>query len=217
MRDRLARRAYVESQVRRMRALDERLYELSRSRREQVLVELPEPVAVGWERYFFIRPDLDRSPEAPALRRLLPLIQHVEVSNRKDFARRDWQQGGKKVPQPHRHRALSEKEFWALDERLQRCFELHIERTPKTNHRRRIFVFKDPWKFVSRTRRYSITHRALPHSEADSERRFIDGIQYGKGWPFRHRMRTEGWGGRHWSDYGPRFEAPPLVLAEELP
>lgn len=216
MRNRLARRAYVESQVRRMRALDERLYELGRFRREQVLVELPEPVAVGWERYFFIRPDLDRSPEAPVLRNILPLIQHVEVSNRKDFARRDWQQGGKKVPKPHRPSAISEKTFWSLDEKLQRYFELRIERIPKTNYRQRIFVLKDPWKFVSRTRRYYITHRALPHSETLAEEAHIDKIQYGKGWPYRHRMRTEGWGGDRWNGYVPTDYAP-LVLPEELP
>jgi len=213
---RRSRRAHVEGQIRRMRSLDDRLHELSRSKRQEVLVELPAPVAAGWERYFFIRPDLDRSPEAPNLRQILPLIQHVEVSNRRDFARRDWQHGGKKVAQPHRPKAISEKSFWGLEERLQRYFELHIERSPGSEYKRRVFVLKDAWKFVSRTRRRYVTHRALPPSEALSETTHIESIQYGKGWPYRHLMRVEGWGGRNRYDYGP-FERQPLVLAEELP
>jgi hypothetical protein len=91
------------------------LYREAYSLNNCVLIELPEPVFWGWERYFFVSPDLAHSTEGPALEKVLNLTQNVECSNRKDFAVRDWTRGGKKYPSVHRLREIDERDFFDPD------------------------------------------------------------------------------------------------------
>ncbi len=212
---RLRRRVSVEATIARMRALDRRAFDLCQGRRgREVTIELPVPVRCGYERYWFIRPDLARSPEAPLLREILALVQRVEHSNRRDFAERDYRRGGKKMPQPHALGVLAEKTFYGLEERLQRHFVL-FRWVDRHGTQRRAFAFKEPWKFVSRTRTSYLTHRTLPDSEALSEEAHIESLQWGKGYPYRHLIRIEGWGSHDFYDYDPFDRREPLVLAEE--
>ena len=145
-----------------------------------------------------MRPDLAHSPEGPALARLLPVVQQVEFSNRKDFAVRDWSKGGKKRPTEHQLRALREGEFLKLPEELRHYFKGRVE-TLQNGRRELRFSLKEPWKYATRTRAYYLTHRALPNAEAESELRHIESQLYGPGYPFRHLLRQ--WGSS-WGDYG---------------
>ena len=94
----------------------------------QPLIELPEPVRAGWERYFFVRPDVLRSPEGPTVEKLLVLLQRVEYSHRKDFAVRDWRRGHKLRPKIHHLRRISDKEFRGLSTKQQRYFAYYAIR-----------------------------------------------------------------------------------------
>lgn len=214
-----ARAAHVEDTIREVRTLLDRKTELYRAKwAEPALVELPEPVRAGWQRYFFIRPDLERSPEAPLLRRLLPVVQNDQWANRHDFAQRDWQRGGRLRPTAHDLRVLdSERELHALDDPLQRCFVMERWRD-SYGHWRRRWVVAHPWKFVSRVRPYYYTHRVVPNSEAESEQERINQRLYcGKGWPMRHYIRQRGESNldRDWRSAVPARDLRQMYVDEE--
>lgn len=195
---RLRHRATKEAAIAAARHLDEQLFEASQARRSRTLVELPEPIRCGWEREFYVRADLARSPEGLALAGILRLIQNVEVSRRKDFAERDWNRGGKLAAREHRPRELSEKEFYALDPAFQRQFSIVVHRD-RGRVIRKTFAYQKPWQFISRLRPYYLTHTELPASEADSRVRHVESRLYGKGWPMRHLIRH--WGASNYWNF----------------
>jgi hypothetical protein len=160
----------------------------------------------GWERYFFVRPDVLKSPEGPTIEKLLVLIQKSETSNRKDFAERDWRNGGKLRPKEHKPKTLSEKEFISLSEKLQRYFDLRLIRHKRFGnnppHIERVYVFKYPWKFVSRVRPWYMTHRGIPNSEAESMSKFLSHKLWGPDYKYRHFLRYTGDYYNRWDDWG---------------
>lgn len=212
---RIVRRLHKAAKLREVIALRERDFELRASLREEVLVELPEPIRWGWERYFFVRPELAHTTEGPVLVKILALTQNEERSGRRDFAQRDWERGGKLYPRPHRLREIPEDKFWDLVEPpLRRYFEMVTRRSKFRSHVtiRISFAVKNPeHRFVSRLRPCYMTHRALPHSEAESEMAEIDRRLYGE-WIMKHLIRHQGaW--RDWDWY--HHDVVPLVEPED--
>jgi hypothetical protein len=216
---RVGRRLAKDAALRKARALTGRRCELGNSRREAVLVELPQPIRWGWERYFFVRPELAHTTEGPALEAVLRFTQNLQWSNRKDFAERDWRRGGKKRPTAHRLRQIPEEKFWEeVPRELHRYFE-PVTHRDKVGGGVRVsvtFAVKNPEvRFVSRLRPYYMTHRALPHSEADSEIALVESKLYGPGdWLMRHLIRWQGEYKDDW-DRGPNG-IPPLVEPEDV-
>lgn len=183
-------------------------------RQPKPLIELPEPVRVGWERYFFVRPDVLKAPEGPTIEKLLALLQRVEYSNRKDFATRNWRRGNKLRPRVHRLQRISDKEFHNLSAKQQRYFAYYAVRHKRDGSSwvEHTYEFLHPWKYVSRTRPYFVTHRALPHSEADSREDFLDNKLFGPDYKYRHFARYKG---DYYSDWEQlAFEGP--SVEEEL-
>jgi hypothetical protein len=207
-----------DAALRRALALTARRRDLWNSCKDTVLVELPQPMRSGWERYFYLRPELAHTSEAPALDAVLRLTQNVERSNRKDFARRDWERGGKKRAFPHAMQEISEDKFWDnVPAELRRYFEpiTHREKSRAGARPWVTFAVKNPEaRYVSRTRPYYITHRALPHSEADSEIARIESELYGPSdWLARHLIRHQG-ASKDW--YPDTNGIPPLVEEAEV-
>ena len=210
---RAERKVHLESEIRRVWALHRKRSELWNARRETVLVELPEPVFAGWERYWFVRPDLAHSSEGPALARLLAVLQKVDISHRKDFAERDWLRGGKKRPTEHKLHVVSEEDFFEkVGADLRDQFTLVFYKD-QWERKQAAFVYRYPWKFVSRVRPYYFTHRALPHSAVESELSEIDKAMFGRGWIYRHSIRHHG----AWNDWNySKADTGPMVLSDEV-
>lgn len=184
----------------------------------EALIELPTPVRAGWERYFFVRPDVLKSPEGPTLEKLLVLLQNVQTSRRKDFATRDWRRGNKLRPKVHYLRRISEKEFRSLSEKQQRYFAYYAikRKTYSGSWIEHTYEFKFPWKYVSRTRPYYITHRALPNSEADSRSSFLCKKLWGPDYMYRHFARYVGDSYKRWDRGEDSLFRDGISVTEEL-
>lgn len=199
---RRTRRKLREHQLREALRLEREYYDLRNaedaSRRE---VELPVPIRAGWERYFFVRHDFRSSEDGPYLERVLRLVQNLEVSNRLDFAIRDWEHGGKMVPQEHVLRTVDAETYWAMTERMRSHFLLSVRRRKDWRGRTVLeaeFEVAHPWKFVSRVRAHYRTHEVVFDCNFASERAWIDHKLYGPWMKFRHLVR---WHGRRLENY----------------
>lgn len=192
-----SRRILHESRYRKALRLEARRRELSdlESASRQT-VELAEPIRAGWERYFVVRQDLRRSAEGPFLERVLRLVQHWEVSNRYDFARRDWQRGNKLVPQEHRLGSIDAEDYWALTPKMREHFlpQIHRQRNYRTGPSRVYVTFTatQPWKFSSKIRPHYITHETVYAFDPTSEETFIDRKLHGPQRLARHLWRAYG-------------------------
>lgn len=180
-------------------------------RQGEVLIPLPEPVRAGWERFWTLRPDVAKSPDAKVFRTLLVIVQKVERNHRKDFAARDWR-SGKKRSVPHRLRLLSERELLALDPKMQRFFNMVITRRKwqgKTEVVRNYECSK-PWLFVSKSKPYYYTHQVVPNGDAVSEEKYLSRHVYGPSeFLLAERIRYHGDHFRDydiWPDEGPSIE-----------
>lgn len=208
---RRARRLLLKERFREALRLQERERELreqeSASRRE---VELPEPVRAGWERYFTVRPDLQKSPEGPYLDRILSLVQRRETSNRRDFAQRDWEHGNKMVPRAHRLKEIEPATYWILTPKMREHFVPAVHRS---KYRGRTiltatFSVAHEWKFVSRMRPYWLTHQVVYDCDTKSDQHWIDTQLNGPAdFKIRHLLKWRGGWSKEYPD-GPEMQEP---------
>jgi hypothetical protein len=181
---RRSRRAKKEADLKEAIALQKR-YRSWLKKPEGTWVELPEPIRAGWERYFVVRPDVQRGPEGPMYDRILRLVQHVEYSNRKDFAERDWRRGNKRVTKPHVPHRADLATYNAMTPEMQKHFILSVEKDDKGRLQGPVYELVHPWKLQSRIRPSYITHRLIPDGDVASEDKWV-----------RDRMRDRGHWGR---------------------
>lgn len=180
-------------------------------------VKLEEPIRSGWYRYFVVRHDLANSTHIKTYQRLLEIVQNSDSSNRKDFARRDYERGGKLYPTELKPKTLTEREWVKLDPPLQKYFERFIRRDPKTKVIVGFeWVLKDPWILAVKIRPNYITHLGIPNGDVESERKFINDRLFHGEYRYRHIERWKGAYFDDWGRHGPMY-GEPLVLEEELP
>lgn len=183
---------------------------------------LPQPVFMGWERYFVVRQDLRRSPDSPYLERLLNLLQNVEPCDQRGVRKqRDWRRGGKLRVVKHQLKHIDAGTYWAMTSKMQRYFDLHVFK--RRNHWTRrteletVFVLRSPWKFTTRVREHWKTHEKVYTVNVDSEEAVIQHHLYGPSeYLFRHWARHEGDYNKY--DYGtvPPADLRRAPLVEEL-
>lgn len=181
------------------------LREIEEQGREKV--ELPEPVFLGWERYFVVREDLRKSPEGPYLERLLALVQFVEHCDQKGVVKeRDYRRGGVLRERPHRLKTVDPSTYWAMTEKMKRYFEPHVVRyrnyySQKTEVQTSFALFED-WKFVTKVRERWKTHEIVYRVNVDEEEKLIHEHLYGpRAWEYRHWLRHVGDSYRQYDDY----------------
>lgn len=193
-----ARSETMDRRFRRAAALQRRECDLDHARRkEAVVVDLPEPIRAGWERYFAVRRDLRGSAEGPMLARVLRLVNRVEYSGRRDFAERDRHRGGRMVPRPHKLGTVAPHVYTVMTPEMKRYFVLDVERKDNGRLGEVRFAVLHPWKFESRIAPSFITQRVIPNGDAESEIADIRAELYGPVFLWRHMLHHCGGGNHH--------------------
>lgn len=201
------RRATRTAQFRATQRLLRRRSELSVIERQGIeRRELPEPIFMGWERYFVVRYDLRRSPEGPYLDRILALVQRVEPCSKDGLVReRDWCRGGKLREVEHRLKTIDACTYWLMTEKMRHYFEPHVTRSRNPFTRKQeihtTFVFAQSWKFQSRIRERWKTHETVYTVNVDPEEALIERHLHGPSeWSYRHWARHTGDSYRRYDD-----------------
>lgn len=202
------RRATKAEQFRRVQGLLRRRDELRVIERRGIeRRELPEPIFMGWERYFMVRADLRRSPEGPYLDRILAHVQRVEACSKDGVLReRDWRRGGKLREVEHRPKAVDACTYWLMTPKMRTYFEPHVTRSrnPRTGKQdiRTTFILAALWKFQSKVRERWKTHETVYTVNVDPEEALIERHLYGPSeWAYRHWARHVGDSYNKWDDY----------------
>ncbi len=122
--------------------------------------ELIPPVQRGWKRFFILKPELERSPDADFLKELLSNINTTQYSHRRDFKTKT-KRKGKKV-YVERIQNLEELQDYLFQKKIVNDKEkLYFKeewdfRYCKRNPFKK-YVFTHPWKFVLKTEPNMIT------------------------------------------------------------
>lgn len=142
-------------------------------------VDLHPPIIRGWKRYFILRDDVARSRNADFYQKILGKINTEYHSYRKDFKKKKRKKGKKVwVVQEQQLKQLEEHTFikQKFDEKEAALFEeQYVTRgcgcCKKTI---KVFVFKEPWRFVLRVRPNLITKVKVIDQELEKRDKEID-------------------------------------------
>lgn len=202
---RAVHRATHDAQFRealRLTLLDRELRRVARA--SLVEVPLPRPVRRGWERLFVVRPDVLNSPRGRYAIRVLKLVQNVELSNRRDFAKKDRYRGGRLRPMPHELGTVDSSTYWLMTPKMRLWFQPLVVRE-KAGYGRpprlvTVFTVREPWMFVSKVRAHYQTTRWVQTVNTDSDEKWVDERLHGtplKSRPWRRHVggygRTGAW------------------------
>lgn len=159
-----------------LRALDSERQEIWERQRNLGWVELEKPVMRGWKRFFVLREDVAESIHAAFFQNILDKIGSVNFSNRKDFKTR--KKRVKKWGYEAKKQELLKPDLWQFrkmnfTKKEQSLFE---ERTIMNQHRMwiKIYVFKEPWRFVLKIKPNMITRTRVRNVEMESRRAELD-------------------------------------------
>jgi hypothetical protein len=148
---------------------DKRLIRLNREwdqirhkQRNLGYVDLVPPIVRGWKRYFILREDVSRSRHADFYQKILNKINTEHYSYRKDFKKKK-RQRGKKIWMVQGQRLAELEEYLFKKEKFTEketaLFEEKYIAMGRGNYKKlvKVFVFKEPWRFVLRVRPNLIT------------------------------------------------------------
>lgn len=140
--------------------LDKEWGQIGNQQRSMGYVDLHPPVMKGWKRYFVLREDVAKSKHAGFYRGILEKINTTIYSNRKDFQKRKHRRSRKKLVDIQQ--SLLSPDEWQIrklkfSEKELLLFEERWVKRDWTHQRIKIFVFKEPWRFVLRIRPNLIT------------------------------------------------------------
>ncbi len=165
-------------------------------------VDLHPPIVRGWKRYFVLRDDVARSRHGLFYQKILDRINTTQFSWRKDFKKKK-RKGGKKnwVVKEQRLLELNERQFAKakFTEKEAVLFDEKYVIKKWWKHPEKVFVFKEPWRFVLRVRPNLITKVKAVDIELEKRKKEIDdyldwnGIG-GRFWRLINGSANNGWG-----------------------
>jgi len=167
-------------------------------------VDLHPPIVRGWKRYFILRDDVARSSYGVFYQKILDKINTEQFSYRKDFKKKK-RKGGKKnwVVREQQLLKLSECRFTIMkfDEKEATLFDerYELQGCGRLKKLVKIYVFKEPWRFVLRIKPNLITKVKLEDIELEKRATKIwDYLDWnGKQGTFNrllHGSTNNGWG-----------------------
>jgi hypothetical protein len=156
-----------------------RLYRKEKKLNEQwdnlPMIELEKPYQKGYKRFFILRDDVARSPQADYFQVLLDKINTVQFHHEKKF--KEKKRKNRKRIYVDKIQNLenisiydflsNSKKVWTDKERL--YFELRDVYYSINNSWRREYVFTEPWRYVLKVKAHVITHVKQTDEELDAE------------------------------------------------
>lgn len=155
------------------------------------IVELEKPIRRGWKRFFVLRPDIARSPEAKVVRPLLALVNNTILSRDGSFMEKSWKS---KVKKPiEQGISYVRHEEWNKVEKgltlkqksmFDKIYHQHYHKgRPTGGHWG--WHFQKPWMFVHKVEPYYVTHRIVINPQLESETKELYNRIYASGKNFR--------------------------------
>lgn len=173
------RQNYLEDYYKKLFHLEKRKRKLWKLERELPPVPLEQPYQKGWVRYFVLRDDVKRSPQAEFFTQFLTKINTEVYSNNKKFY--------------FKRKGKTTKVKYTYDQKLKSFYESDWKRStnPLTDKEKEYFrpslvwnqennetylkyAFTEPWRYVLRVRPYYVTHRKGLDPNLESETREIE-------------------------------------------
>ncbi|MCO6162789.1 hypothetical protein [Flavobacterium sp. NRK F7] len=159
----------------------ERERELFNAKKDLPLVPLEIPYQQGWVRFFVLREDVLRSPQAKFFENLLMKINTYNYSNAKSFSRRVKKKGKRVLVKEHQELYRVYPHQWncpkfGLTDKEKGYFT-YVEKKSTTFGRVRVhsyYVFTESWRYVLRVKPYYVTHRKAIDAEIESELGWIE-------------------------------------------
>lgn len=123
-------------------------------------VDLDPPIMRGWKRFYVLRPDVARSKQAKFFEAILDKINTTMYSSRKDFKVKK-RKFGKKVYVVKEQQLLQPDEWHfkklSFSEAQQQLFEEQLRRDKYRKEPVKVYVFREPWRFILKVRPNWIT------------------------------------------------------------
>lgn len=191
--------------------IDKRETVLWQAIRDLPLVPLEKPYQQGWVRFFVVRDDVFRSKDGLFFQGILEKINSYQYCNNKSFKSHKCR--NRKKPQVPREQFLSkiplhqwnsnefgltekEKSYFILTEKWSDCFKRYIVG----------YKFREPWRFVLRTRPHMVTHKKAIDEGLQSELARLENYIVNNN--LRHKMTKINYG---WVDKWYRREKNKLI------
>lgn len=139
------------------------------------IVQLEKPIRRGWIRFFILRSDIARSPDAKIIKPLLPLINNTILSRDGSFMSKPWNSKVKKSIQQsishvrHEEWNKAEKTLTIRQKNMfDKIYHQHYHKgRPSGGYWG--WHFQKPWMFVHKVEPYYITHRVVINPQLESE------------------------------------------------
>ncbi len=176
-------------------------------------VDLIPPIVRGWKRYFILREDVARSRQAIFYQKILDKINTVQHSYRKDFKKKK-RKRGKKIWVEEAQRLAELEDYLFIKQKFtEKEASLFEEKYISIGYFRykklvKVFVFKEPWRFVLRVRPNLITKvKAVDVELKKRQNEIYDYLSWnGKTGMFYRLINgsyKDGWGkyNKKWNDF----------------
>lgn len=148
-------------------------------KRNLPLLPLENPYQQGWVRYFVLREDVLRSPEAEFFQHLLTKINTYKYSNIKSFSKKVRKKGKKTIVEEHQELYQVCPRQWNCEKfgltEKEKTYFTYVEEWSETFDRMlRYYKFNQAWRYVLRIRPNIITHKRAIDEVLESELQWID-------------------------------------------
>ena len=152
---------------------------LYNDKRNLPLIPLENPYQQGWVRYFVLREDVLRSPNAEFFQNLLTKINTYKYSNTKSFSRKVRKKGKKSIVEESQelYRVCTYQwncEKFGLTDKEKAYFTFVVEWSEAFKRFLHYYKFNESWRYVLRVRPHFITHRKAIDEVLESELQGID-------------------------------------------
>ncbi len=168
--------------------VDRERHRLRRAWWKREWVDLHPPIMRGYKRYFVLREDVAAGKQANFYQGILDKINTVHYSSRKDFKVKK-RRLGKKVwkAKEQQLRQPDEGYFRRLQFTAEQSvhFEERYSREKQTKRPGKIYVFREPWRFVLRVRPNLITKMQVHDAELQAGIKRIDNYLWQTGLRYR--------------------------------
>lgn len=148
--------------------------ELFNARKELPLVPLEIPYQQGWVRFFVLREDVLRSPQAEFFQHLLTKINTYKYSNAKSFSKKVRKKGKRIVVEEHQELCRVYPQQWNCEKLgltdKEKTYFTYVEKWCQNFDRMlRYYEFNESWRYVLRVKPHFVTHRKAIDAEIESE------------------------------------------------
>jgi len=202
--DRLARRKTHTDREKEITKLQKRYEVVLKAYKDSVQwIPLEKPERDGWERTYVLRDDIAASPMAKFYANLLPLINSVQLSRRKDFTYRPYKRSRKgrsrrqkRRPLPQPLILLSKSYLNGMNPKEQSHFELVKDDTSVSWWKRNRVVMNKPWVYKQVIQPHFVTHVRTDDKELDTELDRISDKLYSRASPlysYHEWNRSDPW------------------------